>query len=191
MVFMLKVLQAYLGLSWTPTRVYFRGPYVKAWESYELLANVDLYFDCNYGIIVFPSTLLDSVRLRESPSLPTKELLAYLQLSSSRSFADSLKVLMRSLLPQQISHIKEVSDLVDMSPRTVQRYLSQDNTSYSQILDEIRYEIAVQKVAHSSLDFKEIASELGYTSPAHFTRAFKRWTGKTPTQYRQQQKLIS
>ena len=191
LVFMLKVLQAYLGPSWKPTRVYFRGPYVKAWESYEPLINVNLYFDCNYGIIVFPSLLLDSVRLRESPSLLTKDLSAYLQLPSSGSFADSLKVLMRSLLAQKVFDIKSVAEKIDISPRTLQRQLQQDQTSFSQLLENLRHELAMQKIAHTNLEFKAIAEELGYSTPGHFTRAFKGWTGKTPTQFRQQQKLMS
>ncbi len=184
MVFMLKVLQAYNGPTWTPTRVYFRGPYVKAWESYELLANVNLYFDCNYGIIVFPNVLLDSVRLRESPSLPTKELSAYLQLPSSGSFADSLKVLMRSLINQKVFNIDQTAEILNVSQRTLQRRLMKENTSYIQIRNQINYEMAVQKLAHSNYSIQEIASELGYSSPGHFTRAFKRWTGKTPNQFR-------
>ncbi len=191
MVFMLKVLQAYLGPSWKPTRVYFRGPYVKDWESYELLANVNLYFNCNYGIIVFPSLLLDSVRLRESPSLLTKDLSAYLQFPSSGSFADSLKVLMRSLLAQKVFDINSVAEMIDISPRSLQRHLQQDQTSYSQLLENLRYELAMQKITHTDLEFQAIAQELGYSTTGHFTRAFKRWTGKTATQFRQQQKLIS
>ena len=164
--------------------MYFRGPYVKDWESYELLANVNLYFDCNYGIIVFPSVLLDTVRQRESPSLPTKELSAYLQLPSSESFADSLKVLMRSLINQKVFKIEQTAEILNLSPRTLQRHLMKENTSYTQIRNQINYEMAVQKLAHSNDSIKEIADQLGYSSGGHFTRAFKRWSGKTPNQFR-------
>ena len=135
--------------------------------------------------------LLDSVRFRERPSLPTEELSIYLQLPSSGSFADSLKLLMRSLLAQKVFDIKSVAKTINTSPRSLQRHLQQDQTSYSQLLDNLRYELAMQKIAHTDLEFQAITQELGYSSPGHFTRAFKRWTGKTPTQFRQQQKLMS
>ena len=167
--------------------MYFRGPYVKAWETYELLANVDLHFDCNYGIIVFPSVLLDAVRLRKSPSIPTEELSAYLQIPSSESFTDSLKVLMRNLLAQKVFDIKSLTEMINTSPRSLQRQLQQEQTSYSQLLENLRYELAMQKIAHTDLEFQAISQELGYSTPGHFTRAFKCWTGKTPTQFRQQQ----
>ena len=75
-----------------------------------------------------------------------------------------------------------------MSSRTLQRQLLKQGMSYRQLLDEVRYEMAMQKIAHSNLTIQEISCQLGYSEPAHFTRAFKRWNGKTPAQFRQQRK---
>ena len=185
-IFMLKVLRAYLGTTWQPSRVHFRGSYAEEWEGCDLLTNVELYFDCNYGVIVFPSALLDVVRPSKIVPLPSDDLAIWLSSQASDRFADSLKLVMRSLMSKQVVKLKDVSNIIEMSPRTIQRQLLKEKTSYSQVLAEIRYEIAIQQVAHSSLPFKEIASELGYTSSAHFTRTFKEWTGKNPTQFRNQ-----
>lgn len=190
-IFMLKVLRAYMGKSWQPSRVHFRGSYAEEWEGCDLLTNVELYFDCNYGVIVFPSHLLDVVCPAKIAPLPSDDLAIWLSSQPPDRFTDSLKLVMRSLMSKQVVKLKDVSNIIEMSPRTIQRQLLKEKTSYSQILGQIRYEIALQKVAHSNLPFKEIATELGFGSPAHFTRTFKDWTGKNPTQFRQQQNLYN
>jgi AraC-like DNA-binding protein len=75
-----------------------------------------------------------------------------------------------------------------MSARTLQRRLSAVGSSYQQVLDSSRRETAERCLTGSSLSVAEIAYMLGFSEPAAFHRAFKRWTGMTPQAVRHRQR---
>jgi AraC-like DNA-binding protein len=56
--------------------------------------------------------------------------------------------------------------------------------SYNELLNAARQKYAETKLVNSTSKISDIACQLGYNDTAHFTRAFKRWTGMTPTEYR-------
>ena len=82
-------------------------------------------------------------------------------------------------------HIEEIAASCPLKTRTLQRRLAEAGTTYSRIVDEVRFQAACRLLEDSSLPLAEIASALGYSDPANFTRAFTRWTGTTPRAYRQ------
>jgi AraC-like DNA-binding protein len=71
-----------------------------------------------------------------------------------------------------------------MSERTLQRRLSAEGTTFNEILEHTRRTTAMSYLADRKLAAYEVSFLLGYAEPATFFRAFKRWTGKTPQQYR-------
>jgi AraC-like DNA-binding protein len=71
-----------------------------------------------------------------------------------------------------------------MSLRTLQRRLSDDNTTYKQVLDDTRRELAERFVRDDSLTLNEITYLLGFSEISSFSRSFKRWTGLAPSVYR-------
>lgn len=72
-----------------------------------------------------------------------------------------------------------------ISSRTLRRRLQTEASSYQQLLEESRRRDALVLLDKESMEIQKIAELLGYSNPANFTRAFKKWTGKTPSQYRQ------
>jgi AraC-like DNA-binding protein len=72
-----------------------------------------------------------------------------------------------------------------MSARTLQRRLSAAGLSYQELLDVVRRETAEKCMMDSSLSIGEVAYLVGYSEPAAFHRAFKRWTGITPQAFRE------
>ncbi|MDJ0945822.1 MAG: helix-turn-helix transcriptional regulator [Kiloniellales bacterium] len=78
--------------------------------------------------------------------------------------------------------------MLKLNARTLQRRLSHASTSYSRIVDELRFEKACCLLEGGDRSIAEIARALGYSDPAHFTRAFRRWAGMTPREYRQRGK---
>jgi AraC-like DNA-binding protein len=70
-----------------------------------------------------------------------------------------------------------------MSVRTLKRKLAEEGTSYSDLTDQVQLGRAVS-LRRSVLTVDEIADRLGYSDAANFTRAFRRWTGKSPRAYR-------
>jgi AraC-like DNA-binding protein len=73
-----------------------------------------------------------------------------------------------------------------MSLRTLQRRLNDEGASYKGILDETRRELAAHYMAESHRSINEITYLLGFSEPSNFSRAFRRWTGKSPSAYRAQ-----
>ncbi len=71
-----------------------------------------------------------------------------------------------------------------LSPKTLKRKLQQDNTSYSSIVDQLRFEMAQSMLENLETPIHTVAKELGYEHQANFTRAFKRMCGMTPKAYR-------
>lgn len=71
-----------------------------------------------------------------------------------------------------------------MSARTMRRRLHREGTTYSHLVDAARRREAVRLLDRRELSVGEVAALLGYEVPANFTRAFRRWTGQTPSAYR-------
>ena len=80
--------------------------------------------------------------------------------------------------------LDRVARRMHVSPRTLKRKLSARGTTYTRLVDGMRRERATLLVRAGSLSMDEIARRLGYADAANFTRAFKRWTGTTPTAFR-------
>jgi AraC-like DNA-binding protein len=80
--------------------------------------------------------------------------------------------------------IADIAGALHMSPRTLQRRLADEGTSLNAIIDAVREEIARAKVLDRSLPLGEIAYLCGYSELSAFLRAFKRWTGKSPSDMR-------
>ena len=73
---------------------------------------------------------------------------------------------------------------METSVRTLQRRLRAAGLTYSQVVQQARRAAAQQMLRDSTAAIGRIARTLGYSDPAHFTRAFQRWTGSTPRDFR-------
>jgi AraC-like DNA-binding protein len=70
------------------------------------------------------------------------------------------------------------------SPRTLQRRLGGVGLTYGGVLEQVRCQLAEEMLTHPGRKIGDVARALGYTDPGHFTRAFRRWTGLTPRDFR-------
>ncbi|MGH8082690.1 MAG: AraC family transcriptional regulator [Lysobacter sp.] len=85
--------------------------------------------------------------------------------------------------------LEQVASHLFMSGRTLKRKLGEHGAGFQELLDEARQRDAMRMLADPDIDIQRIAAALGYQDPPSFTRAFRRWTGTTPTLARQ--KLMS
>ena len=74
-----------------------------------------------------------------------------------------------------------------MSVRSLQRRLHESELDFGRLVEEARLELARRMLGDSELKIVEVAAELGYTDSANFTRAFRRWTGVPPREFRRAQ----
>jgi AraC-like DNA-binding protein len=94
--------------------------------------------------------------------------------------AEAIGALLKQLLPYRRASIDTVARHLRVSQRTVQRRLREWGFSFEEILDDIRRTEAIRNIISGENSAAEIASLLGYSDAAHFTRAFRRWTGMAP-----------
>lgn len=80
----------------------------------------------------------------------------------------------------------DIAESINLSRRSLQRKLKKQGTSFSGLLDSSRRELGLQYVRDSQHSLNEIAYLLGFSEPGNFSRAFRRWYGKSPSQYREQ-----
>jgi AraC-like DNA-binding protein len=79
---------------------------------------------------------------------------------------------------------ERVAKRLNISARTLQRRLNDWGVTFEELIDEYRRDRAARLLMRADHSIREIAYSLGYSDPAHFTRAFKRWTGVSPRSYR-------
>ena len=97
---------------------------------------------------------------------------------------DKVREMLLALLPSGAASQQAVARRLNRSVSSLQRQLRAEGVSYRRILDETRLRLAQQLVRDSSHPLSEVAFLLGFSDQGNFTRAFKRWTGETPKQYR-------
>jgi AraC-like DNA-binding protein len=111
-----------------------------------------------------------------------EEMLAHIEVSKSVTHETARRLAERLTTgePSQALIAKQMG----LSERTLQRRLQSEGTTFNQLLEETRRSIAMSYLADRNLAAYEVSFLVGYAEPATFFRAFKRWTGKTPQQYR-------
>jgi AraC-like DNA-binding protein len=88
------------------------------------------------------------------------------------------------LLPHAEANAKTVAASLGLSERTFARRLAAEGLSFGTILDELRRDLAIRHLEENGLQISQIAWLLGFQQPSAFSHAARRWTGKTPSQYR-------
>jgi AraC-like DNA-binding protein len=96
-----------------------------------------------------------------------------------------VKAKLTEMLPSGRVGARQVAEALHVSVRSLQRKLADKGTSFAQLLEDTRRELARQYVSNSRLSVGEITYLLGFSDPANFTRAFRRWTGQSPSAFRQ------
>ena len=95
------------------------------------------------------------------------------------------------LLNGEIEALKvgQVAQIMNMSERTLQRYLALDQTSFTVLVGSLKKEQAQKLLAQNNMSIEKVALMLGYAETSHFTRAFKRWMGVTPKYFQTKHKM--
>jgi AraC-like DNA-binding protein len=145
-------------------------------------------FEARHNAIVFGKADLDRPFLTHNPDLwatvaPQLEA-ELLQALASEAIGEQVKGMLKRLLAGRRPGIEDVARELRMSPRTLQRRLAEDRTTFQQLVQEARRELARHYLLHSSLELNETAYLLGYEDAHSFFRAFHGWEGSPPGQWR-------
>lgn len=146
-------------------------------------------FDQPDNLMVWPLAMLDEPLVTADPRL-FQALQPGLEEARRQRLADTdltarLGLAIEACLGTGIS-LDEIASQLCMSKRTLQRRLQDLGLEFNDLVEEIRQALAIDLVRRSSLNLTEIATRLGYNESSSFTRAFRRWTGLSPREFRQQ-----
>ena len=104
--------------------------------------------------------------------------------SGSASLVDRIRAAVAADLPGREPSLAGVARRVALSPRSVQRRLAETGTSFGRVVDAVREERAKSLLASADVAVAEVSWLLGFSEQSAFTRAFRRWTGSSPTEWR-------
>jgi AraC-like DNA-binding protein len=170
-----------------PRRVEFRRKAVHR-GMYERHFNCPVKFGAEANLLVFSKSDMDRAFLTYNSELlaivaPKLESELMEQLSQ-RGLREQVKGILKRLLAGQRPGIQHVARELRMSSRTLQRRLTEDGVKFQQLIEEARRELARHYLSHSALELNETAYLLGYEDANSFFRAFQRWEGTSPGQWR-------
>ncbi|UTW07449.1 AraC family transcriptional regulator [Pseudomonas benzenivorans] len=170
-----------------PQQILFQGDPPTDLQPFEQVFQAPLRFNAAHYALLFERADM------EMPLPTANESLAQLhdrfageylaRFSESRVTHLARQVLCR-LLPQGEPKREAVAQTLHLSQRTLQRRLQEEGSSFQQLLDDTRRELAEQYLAQPSLTLLEVAYLLGFADPSNFFRAFRRWFACTPGEHR-------
>ena len=150
---------------------------------------VPAQFDQPYHWLSLPQSYLDRPMALANPGTVHMCEQQCESLLASLDVQDGLLTRVRRLLlarPGDFPDLHSAAQALHTSGRSLRRHLSELGTSYQQVLDEVRKGLALQYLSSTHLPLYEIAFLLGFSDPSNFRRAFKKWTGKSPGEYRRE-----
>lgn len=110
---------------------------------------------------------------------------------STPHVVDAVRRAIETFSPDERPRIEAVARALHTGVRTLQRRLAKAGTSYERLLTRARLGVAIRLLASTDASVLAIALDVGYSDHAHFTRAFRKWTGVAPRQFRKSRRAIA
>jgi AraC-like DNA-binding protein len=183
---MLNVMRQLCGADWRPDAVLLprkRPPDIRPYRDWFA---APLHFDSILAGMVFEERCLSQPIADADPLLHTllRENASLAMGRQDPLLHGDVRRTIRLLLLNQRCSREDVARSLGLHPRTLGRRLQAAGATFQQLLDESRADLAQQLLRDTRITIARIAATLGYRDPTIFTRAFTRWTGRTPSAFR-------
>lgn len=181
-----NVMRQLCGPGWRPDVVLLPRKRPADVRPYRQHFAAPLRFDSLMAAVVFPERHL-SQPIADADTLLHKLLADNAATASARMdpiLHDEVRRTIRLLLPTQQCARAEIARRLGLHERTLGRRLQASGTTFQRLLDDTRLDIARQLLRDTHVTVARVAAALDYGDPTVFTRAFTRWTGRTPGQFR-------
>ncbi len=175
------------GINVIPKKAYFQYPSVEIKSEYEKLFGKVLYFDAYENSLIFSEDELNTPLKSAYPGL-----LKYFETQAEKIienlYDESWQTKVRKIILLKLGNenvdIESVSKTLKISARSLQKYLKEENSNYSKLLEDVRKNLSKYYLQNFSIEIGTIAFYLGYNDISPFTRSFKKWFGMSPQNYR-------
>ena len=181
-----KIMRALCGENWSPHEVQLAHEAPRDTLPYRRFFRAPLRFGAHQSALVFESKWLEH-KTESADSLLfhhlEKEALELHAIQGSDLLADLRMLIRKSLLVNQ-GAVPSIAAMLGMHQRTLNRKLHKQGTTFRKELESIRYELARQLLSNLKMPVSRIATAIGYADPTAFSRAFKSWSGVSPSEWR-------
>jgi AraC-like DNA-binding protein len=182
--YMVQTVRLGAGPNWVPEKIYLEAESISSMNRLSEFRNAVICKGQGVSGFLIPRSLFArSIPAERSSILPLNAGKLFSEAPSSE-FSESLRQLVRSYLSFGHPCIEEIADAVGMGVRTLQRRLKKDGLTYKRVVDQARYQVSADFLCDSHVKLIDIAHELGYSDQANFNRAFHRFAGIAPGEYR-------
>ena len=183
----LQIVRSVMDDSITPRelRLSYRAPAYR--EQYDTFFRCPVTFNQPANTLSFDSATLATASPAYNPASADMAEAMCRQITADQPREGKLVYQVRYLLlqsPGRFPQAAEVAARMNISERTLRRGLRSAGLSFQQVLDEVRAKIATDYLQTSDLDIEDIAMLTGFSDATNFSRAFKRWTGRSPSSLR-------
>jgi len=183
----LRMCQITAGQPVLPRHVRLRRPAPPCSDRFEECFGSSIEYGAPVNQLCFDRELLTRQLATANPELARindQVVVDYLARFDRDSIAMQVRSKIIHQLPDGIPTQEAIAGTLHVSLRSLQRRLKEEDTSFKNLLEDTRQQLARQYLRDSRRSIGEITYLLGFSEPSNFTRAFKRWTGKSPAQYR-------
>jgi AraC-like DNA-binding protein len=181
-----NVMVALCGPHWKPAEIWFEHRRPADLTPFHRFFQAPLRYDMHQSAIVFAASWLDRPLPPVEPELVQllKDQVGALEARYRGQLPEQVRSILRTGLLVNQGGIRHVAKILSMHSRTLHRRLEAAGTTFRALVDECRGEIARQLLDNTDSDVGQIAYLLNYSDATSFTRAFRRWTGTTPSRWR-------
>ena len=158
-------------------------------DELQIMFPSQLHFNRSANRLIFDAQYLDKPLVRSDQELETYVQNAPADVMTIPGSDSTLEAKIERIIGQRhpdrlvFAPIHQLAEELGISSQTLHRRLKESATSYQKIKDNLRREVAIQKLVNERLSVEQVADIVGFTESRSFTRAFKHWTGLTPREY--------
>ncbi len=181
--YMLDLLRRFAGSRWTPSRVDVMGPSIVGQAAVQDVLSCELSRG-DVSAITFPSELLELPNFHAGLLVDAGIVEVESPMPDTRDVVKCVEQLMRLALLEGRPRVDWVARKMDLSGRSLQRHLNLHDTSFEEVMDRVLARHAMSLLEQRKTQITQIALQLGYADTSHFVRAFRRWIGQTPGEFR-------
>lgn len=186
----LNLIRHVAGKNWAPREVHFEHPRPEQWHEHCKAFDAPVYFDQPFNSLVIMKRDLTRAMPDSDPLLlgVMQDAIRRLNASTSQqSVVDRARSQVNMALLQGEPTLEDVAENMGMSSWSLQRRLREEGVSFTALVDKVRCEMATHYLQQRKLPISEMALLLGYSEVSAFSRAFRRWFGVSPRQWRQEE----
>jgi AraC-like DNA-binding protein len=186
---LMRLLRYFAGAGALPLQVSFEHAPPPHRAEYTRIFGGRERFRRPYNGMTLDRSLLDREQIDRRPEfygvLRSQAERELFRVRASVGHADRLRRYLVARVDGRLPGMTAVARALEMSVRSLRRRLTEEGVSYRDLVDEARGAIAQRMLDDASRSIKEAAHAMGFSDPRAFHRAFRRWTGTTPKQYRE------